>query len=872
MSGLKQQKISLKFKMALLIGCLVAFTIIVIVATFWVNRQQKDFALIINIAGRQRMLTQKMTKEVMSVARELETEDKSRKLVNQLIQTRNHLAKTIANVKNFELNKYTAGFIPARAGREISAGLTEGTAMKLKQTSLKIRNPENNPDPFEAKVLNMFENDGNLEEYSEKVEEDGIKYFRYMKRLVVIKACLKCHSRREDAPAYVRDNYPHDRAYGYKVGDVRGAISVKMPLYGAIYDAREALKGTTDLFDRTLKALRNGGITMGAGAESVYIPAAQNEEIIRELNEGQILWKKFMDNIRIMLRPGLSVESKEFRDALTFIEMNNVALLKKMNSVTEKYQKTADSAISFLEKVQIWALILTLFVAVVSVIVIGRIIITPLKIMSGSLNAVAMGDLTSEVRIKSKDEIGDMVNTVNDMTANLRNMMIEINKTSVDVKNVSDYIVSAAEDLSGGAEIQVDSIAQASTSIEEINASVARIAEHSSKVTASAEEASSSTIEIAASIDEVASTADELSQTVDEVSSSISAMAEYIREISSLTSHLSSRVMETASAVTQINASTREVESNARNSASLAKATAKDAEAGRMAVRETTEAMGGIKEGVDEAVNVIVKLGEKSENIGSILNVINEVADQTNLLALNASIIASQAGEHGRGFAVVADQIKNLANRTRSSTKDIEELITSVQNEVQNAVKTVKIGGESVNKGVDLARRAGKALDKILESVKSSTEMVEQIARASSEQLKGSQQVSEAMEKVTDMLDKVYKAVAEQERSSNYIAKVAQQMREASIRVKKATKEQSSGGALISKAIEEILEMVSSIEKATKEEAQVTGLAVKAVEDINEITEKNVENVRKMKGMSETLVSQAGILDSAVKKFKMQKN
>ena len=113
-----------------------------------------------------------------------------------------------------------------------------------------------------------------------------------------------------------------------------------------------------------------------------------------------------------------------------------------------------------------------------------------------------------------------------------------------------------------------------------------------------------------------------------------------------------------------------------------------------------------IKETSSETVNIIATLGQRIEAIGDILNVIDDVAEQTNLLALNAAIIAAQAGEHGKGFAVVADEIKDLAERAGASTKEIAELIKTIQAESKNAIKTVERSNATVDHGVQVSAEA----------------------------------------------------------------------------------------------------------------------------------------------------------------------
>lgn len=862
-------KISIKLKTMILLGGFLCVISLIIAANFWVNRLQKNYALLINLTGRQRMLTQKMTKEAFGITRESEILDKTRMMVNQLIITRNHLAKTIADQPKFELNEYSSDFLPAKAARKIAEGLTKGTHIVFKQTSLKTRNPQNKPDSFETKILQMFEENRKLEEFHETVSENGKKYLRYMKRLVVVKPCLKCHGPKGSAPSFVLKNYLDDQAFDYKEGDIRGAISLMVPIYGSVADHRGSLAKTRGIFDMTLNALENGGNTVGAGGAIITLRAETNKEILSKLGNASALWKDFDRHISVLLKPELTIDSNEFSNAFLFIESNNETLLNAMNNITELYQKEADGVVSLLETLQFWTLIISLAIAAGAFWVINYTVIKPVENMADDLNAVATGDLTVESKVKSSDEIGNMAVSLNQMTANLRGMLTAISSTSSNVAFISETISSTTQELNAGAEIQSSAITMTSSSIDEMNSSVKEIAGNTSKLSYKAEEVASTTLEMSASIDEVARIAEELSYTVDEVTSSITELSSSVREITEHASQLSTSTEETAASVSEINASIKEVESNLKVSANLSEATAVDAEAGMEAFNKTIEGMKNIKETVDTSAAVIKRLGAKSEAIGEILHVINEVAEQTNLLALNAAIIAAQAGEHGKGFSVVADEIKGLANRTTVSTKEIEALIKGVQSEVKNAVKSIEAGGKSVEAGMKVSNLAGNALEKILSSAISSRQMVEQISRASAEQLKGSQQASEAMEKITDMIKMVFRAIEDQEKGSAYISQAAEKMRDAATHVKKTTKEQSHNGEFISKSIEKMADMTNSIHRATSEQASESQKIVKAVSEIKEITERNVAGIGKMHGATETLVGQSSVLEDTVKKFKV---
>jgi methyl-accepting chemotaxis protein len=221
--------------------------------------------------------------------------------------------------------------------------------------------------------------------------------------------------------------------------------------------------------------------------------------------------------------------------------------------------------------------------------------------------------------------------------------------------------------------------------------------------------------------DEVAENVGELAQSVRETVSSIEEMAYSIKEVAKNVDALSLTAEETSSSMNQMDVSIDQVQSNANETARLSEEVAQDAEKGAEAILKTISEIYRIKESSQEAVAVISNLGSRIEAIGNILDVIDDVAEQTNLLALNAAIIAAQAGEHGKGFAVVADEIKDLAERAGASTKEIAELIKTIQSESKNAASAPSSAARhNVDRGVEVSNEAERALKKILESARRS--------------------------------------------------------------------------------------------------------------------------------------------------------
>ena len=208
------------------------------------------------------------------------------------------------------------------------------------------------------------------------------------------------------------------------------------------------------------------------------------------------------------------------------------------------------------------------------------------------------------------------------------------------------------------------------------------------------------------------------------------------------------RALQVASASEEMSQTILDVAKNTSSIEISSTETAKLARNGEKVVDSSVHKVKAISETIEASAQLIRSLGDRSNQIGHIIGVINDIADQTNLLALNAAIEAARAGEAGRGFAVVADEVKKLAVRTSNSTSEISSMITSMQKEVHEVVASMETITREVTAGVELSTQAGDVLRNIVGSVDQLHVMVQQIASASEEMASTSEQISKDIETI----------------------------------------------------------------------------------------------------------------------------
>ncbi|HHW08081.1 MAG TPA: methyl-accepting chemotaxis protein [Clostridia bacterium] len=244
---------------------------------------------------------------------------------------------------------------------------------------------------------------------------------------------------------------------------------------------------------------------------------------------------------------------------------------------------------------------------------------------------------------------------------------------------------------------------------------------------------------------EVAEMASGLSLNVQESSQSTEQMATTIQNVALGMDEQTKSIRGTAATIGEMSTAIHQVAANARSVSELSQATTEIAIEGGRAVEDSVSQMNRISDTVNNSAKTVQLLGERSVEIGQIVETITNIAEQTNLLALNAAIEAARAGEQGKGFAVVAEEVRKLAEQSATAAQQISELIKHIQNETKLAVESMSKGTVEVSNGIQVVANAGKAFNKIVASIRDVAKQIEEVSLACQEMAEGGKEVVKLM-------------------------------------------------------------------------------------------------------------------------------
>jgi len=489
---------------------------------------------------------------------------------------------------------------------------------------------------------------------------------------------------------------------------------------------------------------------------------------------------------------------KNINDAIDVADGENRKLV-------EERRKSDETAATATIIVSLLSTLLALSLGVVIAYRTAKSITQPLNDLMNVARGIGnTGDLEHNIDLSRDDEIGELARTFHKMVTYLKEMA-----------GVSESIAGGDLRLEVKPRSSHDTLGNAFARMVEGLAGLVRSVRDASSQVASASN------QVAGASDDAAKIGLQSSSAIDEVTSTMHEMSVNVQNMVKSTQVQASSVSETSASIDQMVASIQRVADTAKVLLDISNRSREEVHNGIGTMEKATDGLNRINTTITSSGQIIGALGQRADDIGKIIEVIDDLAEQTNLLALNAAIEAARAGEHGLGFAVVADEVRKLAEKSAQSTKEISELIQSIQKEARKAVENMDRSTSIVNEGLELGGELNAALRKISNVVTEVYKFAQEIGAATNEQSHGSSQIARATTRLNEITHEINSAVEEQASGAQAVVKAMERMRELVQQSTSGSTELAASSEQMSKMSRGLLEFIDRFSLAEAARPQV---------------------------------------------------
>ncbi len=490
----------------------------------------------------------------------------------------------------------------------------------------------------------------------------------------------------------------------------------------------------------------------------------------------------------------------------------------KLGLISEKQTSEANAATTQLAIFSVIMIVVSIVLVSLIAFIFSRGITKPVKLMVDISNHLAMGDIDQKLEYKSQDEFGLLADSIREIVGYQKEMSSAANAISTGIltydvrpKSDKDELGNAFSKMIAGLRETIGLVAQSASAITSAAA----------QLTTAAEQSGEATSQIATTIQQVALGTAQQTEGVTKTSASVEQMGRAIDGVAKGAQEQAKAISQASQITSRINAAIEQVAANAQAVTRDSAQAATYSRDGAKTVKETITGMEAIRSKVGLSATKVEEMGTRSEEIGAIVETIEDIASQTNLLALNAAIEAARAGEQGKGFAVVADEVRKLAERSSLATKEIAALIKGIQKTVSEAVTAMQASAQEVELGVTRAHSAGEVLDNILGAAESVYKQAEEAGNTAAKVGAAAAELVEAVDAVSAVIEENTAATEEMAANSTELTQAIENIASVSEENSASVEEVSASTEEVSAQVEEVSASATSLMEMAQKLQQV---------------------------------------------------